>query len=92
MAVAARKVPGEGDDGRIGRLSVITREFWIERYTWMGVVYLLVVSALHWSRGGPPGAGAVSDLLAFYGTWYAIGFLLLALGWWRAARRDGATP
>lgn len=68
-------------------------------YTWLGVAYLIVVSALHWSRGGPPmqepgtGSmpGAASDLLAFYGAWYGVGLILLGLGWWRAAHGDYAT-
>ena len=62
-------------------MSVWIREGWVERYTWLGVGYLIVVSALQWSRGGPsvrePGTGsipgAVSDLLAFYGAWYGVG-------------------
>jgi hypothetical protein len=59
-------------------------------YTWLGAAYLLVVSALHWSRGGSDGAGAVGDLVAFYGAWYTLGLLLLGLGWWRATRGDRA--
>jgi hypothetical protein len=57
-------------------------------YTWLGAAYLLVVSALHWSRGGPQGVGAAGDLVAFYGAWYAAGLVLLGLGWWQAAARD----
>jgi hypothetical protein len=72
------------------------RGAWDQRYAWLGVGYLVIVSALHGSRGGPsvrdlgadPGAGAVSEVLAFYGAWYVTGFLLLGLGWWRAARHD----
>jgi hypothetical protein len=68
------------------------REVWDQRYTWLGVAYLVVVSALHRSRGG----SAVQELaiesltgaLQFYGAWYAAGLLLLGLGWWRAAHRD----
>jgi hypothetical protein len=77
-------------------MSGLTREFWAERYAWLGGAYLVVVSALHWSRGGPavrdPRAesvsGAAGELLAFYGAWYAVGLVLVGLGWWRAAVRD----
>jgi hypothetical protein len=72
------------------------RGAWDQRYAWLGVAYLVIVSALHGSRGGPtvrelgadPVTGAVSEVLAFYGAWYVTGFLLLGLGWWRAARQD----
>jgi hypothetical protein len=72
------------------RPTSVVRDGWGQRYTWLGAAYLLVVSALHWSRGGPQGVGAMGDLIAFYGAWYAIGVLLLGLGWWRAAHRDGS--
>jgi hypothetical protein len=79
-------------------MSGLTREFWANRFAWLGGAYLVIVSALHWSRGGPAVrdsgtgsvGGALGDLLAFYGAWYAIGVLLLGLGWWRAAHRDGS--
>jgi hypothetical protein len=79
-------------------VSASVRQFRVQRYAWLGVAYLLIVSALHWSRGGPPvqdpgtgsAGGAAGDLLAFYGAWYAIGLGLLGLGWWRAARRIDA--
>jgi hypothetical protein len=77
-------------------MRVVRREFWAQCYASLGVAYLLVVSALHWSRGGPAvgdprtesATGAMSALLAFYGVWYAIGFVALGVGWWRAAVRD----
>jgi hypothetical protein len=77
-------------------MSAAARAVWDQRYTWLGAGYLVIVSALHRSRGGPAlpdlgidsGSGAVSDVLAFYGPWYLTGLLLLGLGWWRAARRD----
>jgi len=64
---------------------------WSQPCTWLGTAYLLAVSALHWSRGGPQGVETAGDLVAFYGAWYAIGFALLGLGWWHAAHGGGAT-
>lgn len=84
-------------------MSVLARDGcgqrYAQRYTWLGIAYLVVVSALQWSRGGPsvpePGngsmPGAVGELLAFYGAWYGVGLLLLGLGWRRAAQGGHAT-
>jgi hypothetical protein len=72
------------------RPTSVVRDGWGQRYTWLGVACLLILSALHWSRGGPEGVGAPGDLVASYGAWYGIGVLLLGLGWWRASHGDGS--